>query len=66
MCQCASLFLPCTVVGGGDKTLLAILFDCYRLRIFDIFLIFDHQMIAPKHFLALFFGLSLLLKIESC
>ena len=56
----------CTVVGGGDKTPLAILFDCYSLRLFDIFLIYDDQMIAPKNVLVLFLGLSLLLKVENC
>ena len=54
------------MVGGGDKIPLGILFDCYSLRLFDIFLIYDDQMIAPKIFLAIFLSLSLLLKVENC
>ena len=57
----------CTVVGGGDKTPLAKLLDCYSLRLFDIFLIYDDQMIGIKtFFFALFWCLSLLLKVENC
>ena len=58
--------VQCTVVTGGDKTPLAKLFDCYSLRLFDIFFIFDDQMVAPKFFFALFLSLSLLLKVENC
>ena len=53
-----------TVVEGVDKTPLDILLDSYSLGLFDIFWIFVDQIVALKHFLAWFWGLSLLWKAE--
>ena len=39
-----------TVIGRGDKTPLAMLLDWYSLGLFDIFLMFNDQIISIKHF----------------
>ena len=44
------------VVGGGDKTPMAILLEWYSLGLIDIFLIYNDQMIALMQFFCMIFG----------